>query len=102
MHAGGKRERDDGLLWAFVDDLITRSVGGVTRFVFVTSFISSSDVCTSISFSVLGVFEDGCGTFVCTFDDDGGIIPCTTWAAVRRLLMSWPCSLRASLQVRPM
>lgn len=53
----------------------------------------------SISDEVCGL---GSGGRASALDDDGGgIFPCTTCAAVRRLFTSMPSSLRASLQVRP-
>lgn len=86
-----------------------RVVGGAIRCSVVTGarvwlllgLFSFSDV--SISGVVFGKLEDVAAAFwFGDADDGGGIFPCTTCAAVRRLLMSMPRSLRASLHERPM
>lgn len=71
-----RREREDGLLCCFAADLVIRSVTVVTWVVVGFScmlllLISPSEVCISISFSVVDELDDGDGSFA----DEGGMTP---------------------------
>lgn len=70
--SNGRRESEDGLLFCFEADLVTRSV---TLFLGKLVFISSSEDCISISFSVLGGLDVDGSVFVGSVDDDGGMTP---------------------------
>lgn len=89
---------DEDLVW-IPAVAVTQSVAVSARGLALLLLLSTPGV--SISAEVFGKLDDDEGSSVFGNDCGGRMFPCTTCAAVRRLFISMPSSLRASLQVRP-